>query len=372
MRKINRRFWFQLHGWFSLPVWVVFSFVCLTGTVSVVSHEITWLVNSDSRASNPDQSIAKSIQALIAGVEKEYPTADMRWIMMREPYLSYVVSFTDTDKPAVQAYVNQYTGEIQQVFEGTTFIGFMRSLHSWLLFPWHHNFSIGYYLVSLMAIVMLGALVTGLVVYKKFWKALFKPQLRIHKGLRICLQDIHRFSGVWSMWFLLIISVTGLWYLTQAVLWHNDVEIEPHAPLLDNRAVPHHQANVPEFTIELDQALNIAKQTYADFTPTFIMLPEHNRDTYKLAGKGNFILYDDYSYRLSVNPWKGNVEASQSPETMTALQTISHIADPIHYGTLGGLWTKIIWFIFGLILTGMSVAGFMIWRYRLVEPKELN
>ena len=370
MSKINRRFWFQLHGWFSLPIWVIFSFVCLTGTISVLSHEITWLVNPDSRANNPEHLIAKPINDLIKTVEQKFPTSDVSWVMTREPYLSYVISFTDTNKPAAQAYVNQYTGEIQEVFQGMTFIGFMRSLHGWLLFPWHHNFSVGYYLVSLMAIVMMGALVTGLVVYKKFWRAFFNPQLRVHKGLRIFLQDAHRFSGVWSMWFLFIISITGLWYLTQAVLWHNDVEIEPHAPLLDNKAVPTYQAKVPDFSIDLDQALEVAEQTYADFTPTFIMLPEHNRDTYKLVGKGDFSLYDDTSYKLSINPWQGNIEAQQDPDNMTVLQTISHITDPIHYGTIGGIWTKIIWFVFGLILSGMSVAGFMIWRYRLVESKD--
>lgn len=369
-RKINRKLWFQLHGWFSLPVWVVFSFVCLTGTISVMSHEITWLVNPDARATNTQQLAAKPIGEIIAAVEKKFPTADVSWVMTRESYLTYVVSFTDVGKPGVMAYVNQYTGDVQEVFQGLSFIGFMRSLHGWLLFPWHHNFSVGYYLVSAMAIVMLGALVTGLVVYKKFWRAFFKPQLRLHKGKRIFLQDIHRLSGVWSMWFLCVISMTGLWYLTQAVLWHNDVEIEPHAPLLDNDVLPSYQVQAPEFKIDVDQALDVAKQTFTDFQLTFVMLPEHNRDTYKLAGAGDFIFYDDYSYKLSVNPWQGSVEAPQTPETMTALQTLSHIADPLHYGTIGGIWTKIIWFVFGVILSGMSIVGFLIWRLRLVTVKK--
>lgn len=368
--KINRKFWFQLHGWFSLPVWVVFSFVCLTGTISVLSHEITWLVNADARAVNSGNEAVKSMGEVIAAVENKYPTADVNWVMTRESYLTYVVSFTDADKPAAMAYVNQYTAEVQEVFQGLTFIGFMRALHGWLLFPWHHNFSVGYYLVAAMAIVMLGALVTGLVVYKKFWRAFFRPQLRFNKGKRIFFQDIHRFSGVWSMWFLFVISLTGLWYLTQAILWHNNVEIEPHAPLLNNESLPEYQGSAPDFHINIDQALATAKQTFTDFRPTFVMLPEHNRDSYKLVGTGDFILYDDYSYQLSVNPWQGNVEASMSPNEMPVLQTLTHIADPLHYGTIGGLWTKVIWFVFGLILSGMAIVGFLIWRLRLVTLKK--
>ena len=154
MAKINRRFWFQLHGWLSLPIWVIFSLVSLTGTISVLSHEITWLTNSDSRASNPEQLAAKPIADLVKAVENKFPTADVSWVMTRESYLSYVISFTDTDKPAAQAYVNQYTAEIQEVFQGMTFIGFMRSLHGWLLFPWHHNFSIGFYFYMRLSALM--------------------------------------------------------------------------------------------------------------------------------------------------------------------------------------------------------------------------
>ena len=52
---------------------------------------------------------------------------------------------------------------------------------------------------------------------------------------------------------------------------------------------------------------------------------------------------------------------------MNALQTISHIADPLHYGTIGGIWTKLVWFIFGVILSGMSITGFMMWRSKLAK-----
>jgi uncharacterized iron-regulated membrane protein len=97
------------------------------------------------------------------------------------------------------------------------------------------------------------------------------------------------------------------------------------------------------------------------------MKPEHNRDMYHLSGSGDHIFYDQYAYSLSINPWTGAVVKASSPETMTGLQTIMHIADPLHYGTLGGIWTKILWFVFGLILSGMAITGFMMWGLRNVR-----
>jgi hypothetical protein len=67
------------------------------------------------------------------------------------------------------------------------------------------------------------------------------------------------------------------------------------------------------------------------------MLSEHKRDTYKLFGSGNFIFYDQYSYGVIVNPWNGVIKSVRQPADMTILQTLSHLADPSHYGVIGGI-----------------------------------
>lgn len=366
-KKISNRMWFQLHGWFSLPIWVLFSFICLTGTISVISHELTWLTNAQSRATNPDNMPPKPIDELVANLTAQHPSAHVTGVMTRESYLTHVINFTDSDKPYAQAYVNQYTGEIQEIVTGTTFIGFMRSLHGWLLFPWQQGYSIGYYLVSIMSIVVIGALVTGLMVYKKFWLAFFRPKLRVTQGTRTLLSDLHRLGGVWSIWFLAVMGLTGLWYLIQAVLWHTETEFEPYPAPIAIQDVPLNQAAATTPTVNFTQALNIANQTVPNFTPTYIALPEHNRDTYKFSGHSQTILFDDYSSRVAINPWNGKVEDKFTPESMGTLQTLMHITDPLHFGTIGGIWTKIIWFLFGLVLTAMSITGFYMWYLRVIK-----
>ena len=364
MAKISNRFWFQLHGWFSLPIWLIFCFVCLTGTIAVFSHELTWLTNPASRATNPDNLPAKPVAELVAAVEQAYPMADVGTVMVFEPYLVYAITFTDHDKPFAIAYVNPYSGEIQQINQGITFIGFMRSLHGWLLFPWQSGYSVGYYLVSAMALVMLGALVTGLIIYKNFWRSFTQPKIRFKQGKKTILTDLHRLAGVWSIWFLMLMSATGLWYLVQAVMWHADIDIEPHAPLVAVEQLPATQQKPP---VSFADAMQIAQQRFPDFKPSYLMLPEHNRGMYSLMGGGEYIFYDQYSYKLSINPWTGDIAHEKSPASMTGLQTVMHIADPLHYGTIGGIWTKAIWFLFGLLLSGMSITGFMIWGSRTVK-----
>lgn len=366
MAKISNRFWFMLHGWVSLPIWLLFCFICLTGTIAVLSHEITWLTNPASRALNPNDLPEKPVSELMTIVEKAYPSAAVTGAMTLEPYLVNVVMFSDVDKPYAMAYVNQYTGEIQQINEGMTFVGFIRSLHAWLLFPWQSSYSLGYYLVCSMALFMFASLITGLIVYKRFWRSFFAPKLRLNQGKKTLLADLHKLSGIWSIWFIAIMAVTGLWYLTQAIFWHADIDIEAHAPLVGAEQLPYVHENEGKLapSVSFAQALTLAQTRFPDFQPSYVMKPEHNRDMYHLSGSGEHIFYDQYSYNLSINPWTGEVARATSPETMTGMQTLMHIADPLHYGTLGGIWTKIIWFIFGLILSGMSITGFMMWGLR--------
>lgn len=124
---------------------------------------------------------------------------------------------------------------------------------------------------------------------------------------------------------------------------------------------------LPSANVSFTEALSLAKQRFPDFQPSYVMLPEHQRDMYHLSGSGDHIFYDQYSYSLSINPWTGEIASATSPETMTGMQTLMHIADPLHYGTLAGIWTKLIWFFFGLVLSGMSITGFMMWGLRHVR-----
>jgi uncharacterized iron-regulated membrane protein len=370
--KISQKLWFQLHGWCSLPVWLIFTAVCLTGTIAVLSHELTWLFNENARALNPQNLPAKPVAELVAAVQQAEPTAAVTSVMVLEPYLVTAVLFTTETMPAAIAYVNPYTGVVQEINPGINFITFMRSLHGWLLFPWQHSYSVGYYLVSAMSLLMLGALITGLIIYKRFWQSFTAPKLRLHQGKKTVLADLHRLAGVWSLWFLLLMSLTGLWYLVQAVLWHNEVEFHYEVAPLSSLYVPAPVADgdalqtVPAM-IPLAQAVARAQQFLPELKPAFVAMPEHPRDYYRISGYGDSIWFDQYSYNVWINPWTGEVADTRVPAQMGALETLMSVADPLHYGTIGGLWTKAIWFVFGLLVSGMAISGFMIWGSRTIR-----
>jgi hypothetical protein len=48
----------------------------------------------------------------------------------------------------------------------------------------------------------------------------------------------------------------------------------------------------------------------------------------------------------------------------SALEFVTESMRPLHTGDFGGLWIKLIWFFFGLVLSMMVLSGLLIWTKR--------
>jgi uncharacterized iron-regulated membrane protein len=48
------------------------------------------------------------------------------------------------------------------------------------------------------------------------------------------------------------------------------------------------------------------------------------------------------------------------------------MADPLHFGTFGGVWTKLVWFVFGLAMTSLAVSGVAVYALRLSRERQAS
>ncbi|CRI56713.1 MULTISPECIES: PepSY domain-containing protein [Pseudomonas] len=366
-KKSNSKLWFLVHSWLALPIWFFVLIVCFTGMLAVVSQEIVWLANADVRASKPDDDSQRlSYQQVLDAMHKAEPDLAVRFFSQPDgSHFALQASVTRADGTNALLYVNPYSGAIQGQRPDFDFEAFTRALHGWWLVPFTNGYSWGWYLVSLLGLPMLASLVTGLVVYKKFWRGFFKP-VRTGHGRRIFWGDLHRLAGVWSIWFIAVISITGTWFLIQAILGDNHVTIssEPVTPVIARQQVPQTPDGSPAPRIDLDEAARIATQAVPGLDVSFISLPATAYSHYSMGGRGWYPLMFQTA---EVNPYTRNVDAQFLLGDRSALEFVTESMRPLHTGDFGGLAIKLIWFFFGLVLTLMVFSGLLIWTKRTTQ-----
>jgi len=366
-KKSKSKLWFLVHSWLALPIWFFVLIVCFTGMLAVVSQEIVWLANPDVRASKPDDGAERlSFQQVLDALHKAEP--DMAVNSLSQPdgsHFALTARVTYADGSSPMLYVNPYTGAIQGKMPDFNFEAFTRALHGWWLVPFTNGFSWGWYMVSLLGLPMLASLVTGLVVYKKFWKGFFKP-VRTGHGARIFWGDLHRLAGVWSIWFIAVIAITSIWFLIRAILADNHITIssEPIVPVIAREQVPQTPDGSPAPRIDLDEAARIAGLAIPSLDITSISMPANAYSHIEMGGRGWYPLMFQSA---SVNPYTRQVDSQFLLGDRSALEFVTESMRPLHTGDFGGLPIKLIWFFFGLILTFMVFSGLLSWTKRTAQ-----
>lgn len=359
--KSRTRLWFLVHGWMGLPLWALLLFICVTGTLASVSREILWLADPAVRASGTGADLPPN--ALVAAVESVSAGARVTAILRDESYLAVQVRLARPDGTTASAWVDPATGTVQGYSNGAKFLRFLRALHGWLLVPAINGISVGWYAVSLMALPLLGSLITGLVVYKRFWRAFYQPRLRLNQTARVVWGDVHRLAGVWGLWFVLLMAITGLWFLIQAVIVNSGGALGQgrQSVALAREDLPMLASGQSVPRPDLDQAVRTAQAALPGFTVTRIILPGNAFEPLTLHGDGRVPLLSD---TVTVNPFSGTVVTVQLGGDQPPLLLAARIFRPLHVGNFAGLWVKLVWFVFGAMLSAMVLSGMVIWSKR--------
>jgi uncharacterized iron-regulated membrane protein len=350
-KKSRSKLWFLVHSWLALPIWFFVLIVCVTGTLAVVSQEIVWLANPQMRASQPsDDAPRLSYDQILAAIKQAEPQTLVQSINRPdESHFALDVEVSYPDGRSLTVYVNPYTGVIQGTAPAFDFKAFTRALHGWWLVPFTNGYSWGWYLVSLLGVPMLVSLITGLVVYKRFWKGFLRPTLRVRHGARIFWGDFHRLCGIW--------------FLIKAILFDNQISIssEPIIPAMSRESVPISAAGTPPPRISLDRAIEIAQQKIPGLEASYVNLPGNAYSHMSVSGRGWYpLMYQT----ATLNPYNGEMASSRLLSDRSSLEFVTESMRPLHTGDFGGIWIKLIWFFFGLLLSMMILSGLLIWTKR--------
>lgn len=348
--KGSRRVWFDVHSWVGLKLSVLMAFVCLTGTLAVFSYEIDWALHPAMRVQPAPQRAGWG--AMVDAVQRGYP--DWRFNALTAPRGPRSAAMASMTTPAGRlrfVWVDPYRGTVTGDTRWFNAQRFFRNTHRHLMMPTR----IGVPIVSALALALVAMLVTSLVIYKHWWRGFFtlpRPERQ-----RRLWGDVHRLLGVWSLWFVALIAATGLWYLVESL----GGGAGGHPDVLPGTRM---EAPVRITPAAVDRAIAHARREWPGLDVRRLGLSGRGL---LIEGQAQAWLVRDRANAMGFDAAGTQVLGRRDARDLGVHHRISEMADPLHFGTFGGLATQLLWFVFGLALTGLSVTGVYLYGLRVAD-----
>lgn len=360
---MNTRTWFRVHSFTGVITGLLLFVICWSGSFAVISYELDWLVTPQARVEPVREPV--SWGALENLVETAYPQAAVGSLsapLYRRSAAEVVVDLPWQD--SVRVYVDPYSGRILGEYSYFNIQRFFRSFHMNLFIP----LGVGSYTVMVFALTLLVSMVAPLVFYKRWWRRFLRFK---SGGGRVFWSELHKLVGLWSLWFVLIIALTGVWYLFEALRGDlgdgrfNYVGEPPYGVM--QVPAPGSDPALPSLT--LDEVITVAKRQWPELEINLVARGWYsgNEDTIYLEGQAGFPLVRDRANQMHLDPRTGEVLWQNSAGDLPVYWIWSNMADPLHFGNFAGLTSKLIWFVFGLALSGLILTGTWLHAQRLAR-----
>ncbi len=360
---MRKRLW-QLHSWLGLFAGLGLLVIGLSGSLLVFHEELETLFNRElvrvepTAAGRPDGSLPNRLplDTLLAHAQRQLPEHEITGWLPRwdEPQLADVLYVIERGHNEwLVATLDPYTGRLlaSPRLGSTTLTGWLLDLH-YTFFADHA----GLLITGFLGLVLCLLGVTGVWLYREFWKNLFT--LRWGRGARILFSDLHKFVGITSAAFNLVLGFTGAYWNVTHVIgeWimgeHEQQKIEQrlYAP-----------------TLSLAALTADAAQRLPDFRANFISLPsDPTAPAVTLWGavEPHSWLTSPYGSTILYDPQTGAHQSTNDLRTAGFWPRVVDSFRPLHFGDFGGLPIQILWCLAGLAPGILAISGFVIWRLR--------
>ncbi|EMS89924.1 PepSY-associated TM helix domain-containing protein [Leptospira noguchii] len=344
---MNRKKLYKLHSILGISTGLFLVVVGLSGSLLVFGNEIDQLLNP-SRWYVSAGKERLSIDTLRPKLRQELPPHALAgWLLsekQNQPDQVWLHFLDSKDKKESVILLNPYTGKILGVLSenrSDSFYGWMLKLHYSLFMG-----SFGYFLTGLFGVIFIFQGISGMILYRNIWQNLFR--LRTNQSFRTYFSDLHKLVGMFSLVFNISLGFTGAWWNAQAIV----------GLLFSQEA-----RKVGKFfkeSVSVDSLLKEIKIEVPEFQTAFISFPHHHKnDPIQFYGTekptnpfrsrfGSYVRFDSES---------GNLLEIFNLSNENLFYKIIDSFRPIHYGTFGGMVTKILWVILGLSPGVLYISG---------------
>ncbi|NMP32799.1 PepSY domain-containing protein [Thalassotalea sp. M1531] len=355
-----RKTLFKWHSFSAVIALIPLMVIAVTGSILVYKVELdTWLMPEQMQVAVEGRQSRIDLNELIASIETKYPEFLMgSWELF---YASEDASLSRADTAYLiskengnwyKIYIDQYSGQLlsQPVPVEHDFTDWLLSVHYTFLLDFT-----GTILGSIFAIILLFLAISGIVLYRGFWKRFFT--LRLGAAKRIFYSDVHKLIGIVSSPILLILAITGGYYNIAAVVHEVEEHVEPHPKL--SKAL--YSPNI-DFQKLLNETSNDLKGYRATYF-TFPFEPDLHITFFGEVPTAN-PLTSEYASMLIYDRESGALMSTYDIRSASNLNVVIDTFRKLHFGYFGGVITKFIWCVLGLTPLWLALTGFYFYWFR--------
>lgn len=390
------RFFRKIHLWLSVPFGIIITLICFSGAMLIFEPEITRAIKSDVYFVGEVKDTTIPVGELMESVKATLPdSVSITGVtIFSDRERTYQVNLSKPRRASL--FIDQYSGKITGKYERLGFFSTMFKLHRWLLDsanPHGDGVKVGKLLVGISTLVFVIALITGIIIWL--------PRVRkagLRRGLSISFaggwagfwKGLHVAGGMYAVLFVLAMALTGLtwsfdWYRTafyavcgvehtprnfnQAGQQGTDKEGERHEG--HRRGHGHGEGRKGRGGEGRHHSeFGRWQQVYDELAvknpdaPQITVGPE--TATVTIGNTGNGRASDRYQF----NRRSGDVTLVTPYSDTVGADKLRGWIYSIHTGSLGGIFTRILWLLGALLGASLPLTGYYIWIKHLSKKKQ--
>lgn len=339
----------------------------LTGSILVFQDEIDAALNKNLFESLQGQK-RYSIDEIIPLAQQKYPERKFEYVFQTDeenPNATYrFYNFTTEE----EFFVNPYTAELcGKRLINSSFIRIVMDIHRSLLIP-----AVGRYIVGLATLCMLILTISGLRLwvpqqYKKWkqWRSVLTVNFKA--GFKRQNYDWHNVLGFYSAPVVILLSITGFAITFSAVFIAFLFMLTGQSP--QSVAGIFGQKSAYTQGAKALSAPEVAKIVSVEMPQAQLLgiaVPSDSSMVYRLDLKSEGPSRSGNRIMLMVDQYTGKIVLNSEKDFPNIGNSYLSWLTPIHYGTFGGMPTRILALLGGLMPLLLYITGFIIWlpRYK--------
>jgi uncharacterized iron-regulated membrane protein len=343
---------YQLHRWLGLFAGIFILLLSLTGTWLVVAPVLE--TAAIPRLPTPGSAPRRNMDTLLLDLRQNYPDAVLMSLRLfpAQPDNPLQVEIRK-DHEVMTAYLNPYSGKVLGDWhkkEGS-FTHIALELHKKLLLGFF-----GEMLMGVVAICLLGSVITGLIHYRRSLLKVFTTGVRFRKGFAVANSDMHKLLGVTGLAFMLLMAGTGVFFHWEDL--EHALEGEEDRPERPKVLVP------PVLNFSLTDILAESQKKVPGFEPEIVQFPREPDGKLTLRGNtpGHNPLLGKFTTSIAFDIPSGKPAKVFHAEEADAEFKTEHLIEELHFGRYGGWLTQLLYGLGGLATGIMTISGFFIFR----------